>query len=373
MCLCGLSQASLFCGKSKGKRKLKQMPPKSASRKVGNGPIVLNESLLATDTEKHATSKSLYGDHKARISSNVSSIHDKVRLNAYKTIMSSLKGKTVLHLGCGLGIVSMMAARALAKLVVAVDTSAIVDAVAVVAKQNKLDNITFLRGSIRELKLPVERFDVIICEWMGAFLTNEVVIDDLIYCRDNLLVEGGLMCPDKSSLHVLGISDYQYQFDSVEYWDNVYGFNMTPMKQLVREEASTCHIPRTCLATNTCMVKTVDIKTLTAEQKVFSTSYSIQATRQSTLHFLTFYVDCTFTNPINPGANFAIGINPGKGNAWTEVSVMLKEAIPVNVGDVVKGNITVTPGEKMTIVEVTAEASNNVATVATTGKYVYSA
>lgn len=349
-----------------------EMPPKSAKGAKVGGPVVLNQSLLATDTEKHATSKSLYGDHKARISSNVSAIHDRVRIKAFQTIMSSLKGKNVLHIGCGVGIISMMAARAMASHVVAVDTSVVVDAVSVVAKQNNLSNITFLRGKLRELKLPVERFDVVICEWMGAFLTNEAVLEDLVYCRDNLMNEGGLLCPDRSSLHVCGITDYQYYFDSVEYWDNVYGFDMEPMKKLVLEEASTCHIPRHCIATNTCLVHTLDIKTLDLEKRSYSMPYSIQASKKATLHFLTFYIDCTFTNPVNPGANFVIGFNPGRSNTWTEVSVMFKDAIPVFAGDVIKGTVSVTPREKVTVVEITAACENAIGKHETAGTYVYS-
>lgn len=346
------------------------MAPKA--QKAPAAPVVRSESLLATETEKHATSKSLYGDHKARISSNVTAIHDQVRLKAFQTILTSLKGKNVLHLGCGVGILSMMAARAMASHVVAVDSSAIVDAVSVVAEQNKLTNITFLRGSLKELKLPVEKFDVVICEWMGSFLTNEAILNDLVYCRDHLLAPGGLICPDRSSLHVAGISDYNYYFDSVEYWDNVYGFNMLPMKRLVREEASTCHIPKSCIATNSCLVHTVDVNKLDLEKKNFSSTFTIQASRKTTIHFLTFFVDCTFTNPHNPGANFAIGFHLGRPNVWTEVSVMLEDNIPVNQGDIIKGTVTVTPGEKLTIVEVTASCDNTVGAFNTSGKYVYS-
>eukprot|EP00331_Platyophrya_macrostoma_P006881 CAMPEP_0176432044 /NCGR_PEP_ID=MMETSP0127-20121128/15163_1 /TAXON_ID=938130 /ORGANISM="Platyophrya macrostoma, Strain WH" /LENGTH=354 /DNA_ID=CAMNT_0017814147 /DNA_START=22 /DNA_END=1086 /DNA_ORIENTATION=- len=344
-----------------------------AGVKVPATPVVRSECLLATETEKHATSKSLYGDHKARISSNVSTIHDKVRIKAFQTILTTLKGKNVLHLGCGLGIVSMMAARAMANHVVAIDTSAIVDAVAVVAKQNNIDNLTFVRGKLREVKLPIERFDVVICEWMGAFLTNDAVIEDLVYCREHLLNEGGVICPDRSSLHVVGITDYNYYFDSVEYWDNVYGFNMQPMKKLVMEEASTSHIPRQCIATNSCLVHTIDIKTLDAAKRNYASTFTIQANKKATLHFLTFYIDCAFTNPVHPGANFVIGFNPGRSNAWTEVSVPLNEPIPVNPGDVVKGTVSVDPQGKVTVVEVSAQCENAVigGKMETAGKYVY--
>lgn len=351
------------------------MPAKSKSLTITPGQkLVLNDSLLATETEKHATSKSLYGDNKARISSNVGAIHDRMRISAYSNIMQSLKGKSVLHLGCGMGLISMIAARALASHVVAVDTSAIVDAATVVAKENKLDNITFLRGKIQDVvgSLPVKKFDIVLCEWMGSFVTNDEMLEELIYCRDNLLAAGGLICPDKSNLHVVGISDYNYYFDSVEYWDNVYGFTMKPMKKLVLEEVSTCHIPRKCIATNSCLVHTVDVSKLDMEKdRAFTTKFSIQASTKTTIHFLTFYVDATFENPQDTGANFVLGFNPGGANAWTEVSVPLATHIPVNPKDVITGEVKVTPTAKHTVVEVSAECKGSVSHVETSGKYVY--
>ena len=68
------------------------------------------ESLVATEDEKNPTSKSLYGDHLARISANLPLIHDRPRIAAFTgAIQNGMKGKTVLHLGCGIGLFSMIA------------------------------------------------------------------------------------------------------------------------------------------------------------------------------------------------------------------------------------------------------------------------
>lgn len=337
-------------------------------------PVVASDSLLATETEKHATSKSLYGDHKARISSNVFALNDRVRLRAFQSILSSLKGKTVLHIGCGMGLFSMMMARALAKSVLAVDSSTIVEAAAVVAQQNNIQNLTFQRClKLTELAGRTEKFDVIVCEWMGSFLTNDAMLSDLCYVRDNLMAADGVICPDRANIHVVGISDYNYHFDSVEYWDNVYGFSMKPMKKLVLEEASVCHIPKSCISTNSCLLHTVAVKGYNDvdEHKNWTSEFTINATVKSTLHFLTFYIDCSYTNASDPGANFVIGFNPGGGNVWTEVSVPLSEAIPVCAGESISGTVKVVPRPKGVELEVTAVCVGSVATVKAYGRYIY--
>ncbi|ORC93350.1 putative arginine N-methyltransferase [Trypanosoma theileri] len=373
--------------------------------------IIANESLLATESEKHATSKSLYGDPGARISGNVHNIYDRIRMRAYQSILKNIKGKSLLHLGCGMGLISMIAARSLASVVVAVDHSAIVDAAQVVAKQNGLQNISFFHGSLRDVmpQFPLQKFDVILCEWMGAFLVNDSLLDDALFARDNLLAEGGVMCPDGSSIHVVGVSDYAFHLDTVEYWSNVYGFKMEPMKALVRQEVETCSVPAANIATSTCLAHTVNIATLkksiesdmngtgsssnnnnnnnggevegeTAKKMSgqdlndYTVPFSMRASRDTTVNYLTFFVDATFTNPNDPGANFVLGIRPGGSNLWTETSVGLPEPLPLRAGETLSGELRVRVVDRRrgaAAVDITARTDGGVAKVETSGSYVY--
>ncbi|EPY28765.1 arginine N-methyltransferase [Strigomonas culicis] len=397
--------------------------------------LVYTESLLGTDQEKFSTSKSLYGDSAARVCSNVWHVHDHVRQRAYDALFRNMKDKTLLHMGCGIGLGSMIAARQLAKHVVAVDTSAIVEAARVVAAQNHIDNITFVRGHVRDAvlqqqrPLPVQRFDVILCEWMGAFLLNDPILPDVLYARDHLLIAPaggaaaaatprGVICPNRASLYIAGVSDYYFRLDTEDFWSNVYGFRMEPMKALVRREVETCAIPAQNLVTNLALVHSVqleDLPGLTPEeealyerqaaervarqaamqqdsnntsnpieetyvppavvQKGFASDFALQATRNATIHYLTFYVDAAFTSPVDPGANFVINVKPGGNNAWTEVSVGLLEPLPVAAGEIVRGSVSVrTPAEgtgKFTYIHVKAKTEGKVAQVETQGEYVY--
>lgn len=263
------SSPSPAAGKKATATALKAVPVRGGAS-TNADRVVLTESLLATDAEKHATSKSLYGDSSARISSNVFATHDRVRQRAYEALFRSIKGKTMLHLGCGMGLYSMLAARAGARHVTAIDTSAIVDPARVVAEQNGLTNITFLRGRLRDVlkDLPAavasSKYDVILCEWMGTFLVNEDILSDVLYARENLLAPNGTVCPNKSSIHVVGVYDYNFRLDTEDFWSNVYGFPMEPMKQLVRSEVEMCSIPADNIMTAPSLAYTVDVEALPA-------------------------------------------------------------------------------------------------------------
>jgi type I protein arginine methyltransferase len=117
---------------------------------------------------------------------------DKVRTEGYMNAIldnkNIFKDKIVLDVGCGSGILSMFAAKAGAKLVIAVDMSNIIEQAIHIARENEYqDKIVFLRGKLEEVKLPVEKVDIIISEWMGYFLLFESMLDSVLYARDKYL------------------------------------------------------------------------------------------------------------------------------------------------------------------------------------------
>jgi protein arginine N-methyltransferase 1 len=333
---------------------------------VATEAVVLSESLRITDDERLATSKSLYGDYKARISANTHCIHDRVRIAAFsKAIKAGMHGKRVLHIGCGLGLFSMLAARSAAS-VVAIDTSTIVQSARIVASQNKISNLTFLHGSLHQgtaVLEPEQQFDVILCEWMSSFLTNDTnMVKELAYCRTRFLAPGGVICPSQATLSVAAITDYQYKCDTVDYWDNVYGFNMAPMKELVMREPTASCIPKHLVKTRLNPVITIEAAQLNGDDLTYEAPFTVTATGKSTLHFLTWYVTAAHRDAANPAANFDMASDIGTPNPWTEVSAALPVALPVFPGDVVTGNVRVSPKVGDTEVAIRLSFANDLVT-----------
>ena len=148
----------------------------------------------------------------------------KVRTLTYRNSMwhnkHLFRGKVVLDVGCGTGILPMFAARAGAKMVIGVDMSSIVDHAKQIVKDNKLDDVvTIIRGKVEEISLPegVDKVDIIISEWMGYCLFYESMLDTVLYARDKWLAPNGLMFPDRATLYVCGIEDRQYKDDKIHW------------------------------------------------------------------------------------------------------------------------------------------------------------
>jgi protein arginine N-methyltransferase 3 len=139
-------------------------------------------------------------------------LNDQVRTESYReAILSngdSFKGKTVLDVGCGTGILAMFSAKSGASKVYGIDQSEIVyKAMDIIRENNYHETIHLIKGRIEDTNLPVEKVDIIVSEWMGYFLLFEGMLDSFIYARDHHLTPGGLLVPNKCNLNLVGCSD----------------------------------------------------------------------------------------------------------------------------------------------------------------------
>lgn len=108
------------------------------------------------------------------------------------------------------------AVRAGAKHVIGVDMSTIIDKAREIVERNGMSSkITLLQGKMEEVKLPFEKVDIIISEWMGYFLLYESMLDTVLYARDKYLNKDGLIFPDKATIFMAGIEDGEYKEEKI--------------------------------------------------------------------------------------------------------------------------------------------------------------
>ena len=136
-----------------------------------------------------------YFDSYAHFGIHEEMLKDEVRTRSYmNSIIQNphlFKGKVVLDVGCGTGILCMFAAKAGARVVIGVDCSSIIDQARDIVKANKLDHvITLIKGKVEEISLPdgIDKVDIIISEWMGYFLLYESMLETVLVARDKFLV-----------------------------------------------------------------------------------------------------------------------------------------------------------------------------------------
>lgn len=227
-------------------------------------------------------------------------LKDETRTKAYmNSILHNkqlFKDKIVLDVGCGTGILSMFCAKAGAKQVFAVDFSNIIEQAREIIKDNNLDHIvTCIHSKIEDVELPVPKVDIIISEWMGYCLFYESMLNSVLVARDKWLAPGGLIFPDKAQLVVACIEDEEYKESKINFWDNVYGFNMQAIKKLALLEPLVDTVNGNALNTTHSVIYEVDIMTVTPEELSFSRPFQVCVTRDDAVHALVAWFNIEFS------------------------------------------------------------------------------
>lgn len=206
-------------------------------------------------------------------------LKDKVRTDAYKKAIDLnrdyFKGKVVMDIGCGTGVLSIFAARAGAKKVYAVENAEIAYFAREIIKQNGLSKvITVLKGKVEEVDIP-EKVDIIISEWMGYFLLYESMLDSVLWARDKYLKVGGKMFPNRGQIYLAAIEDEKFKESKVGFWKDVYGINMSCMAPTVLREPLIDILDSRAITSSNSKIVDFDFDHMKKEDVEFSTNYKL--------------------------------------------------------------------------------------------------
>ena len=202
-------------------------------------------------------------------------LKDKIRTGTYRDAILKnpevFKDKIVLDIGSGTGILSIFAARAGAKHVYGIEFADIADYANEIIKKNKLsDKITIIKSKVEDVKLPVDKVDIIISEWMGYFLLYESMLDTVLFARDKWLQKDGYMLPDRATITLAGIEDTDYKRSKINFWENVYNVDMSCFKNAVIGEPLVEVCPKKLINSSSCRILDIDLYTVKKEDLNFS-------------------------------------------------------------------------------------------------------
>jgi len=272
-------------------------------------------------------------------------LKDRIRTGTYQDAIKNnpdvFKDKIVLDIGSGTGILSIFAAKAGAKHVYGIEFADIADYANEIIKKNKLnDKITIIKSKVEEVNLPVEKVDIIISEWMGYFLLYESMLDTVLYARDKWLNKDGYMLPDHATITLAGIEDTDYKASKVNFWENVYGVDMSCFKNAVIAEPLVDVCPKKLINSSSCRILDIDLYTVKKEDLDFSSKYEITFTTDNDrFSGLVAWFDTGFTKLTN---KFNLTTSPyHKSTHWSQTIFYTKNDLKVNKGDKCFGSIAV--------------------------------
>ena len=103
------------------------------------------------------------------------------------------------------------------------------------------------------------------------------------------------MIPDELNFSIAGMNDSKRYKKRFGFWNNVYGYKMSVMREQFMTEASFDSIDTKDIITSTCTFKTFDFYKMKEKDLNFIAKYSLKARAKKKLNALAIWIDVGFT------------------------------------------------------------------------------
>jgi protein arginine N-methyltransferase 1 len=255
-------------------------------------------------------------------------LRDRIRGDAFaRAIAATVRaGDVVVDFGCGTGVLSILAARAGARVVYAIESDDVIELARELASANGCsDRIEFFHAASRDVTLP-ERANVIVSDVRGVLPLFRTAIADLIDVRERFLAPGGILIPMRDTLHAALVESPAIY---AEYdWQEPDGIDFAPLRRRamsdIRKERSTVGE----LLSAPVDAGEIDYRTVAAPD--FHASLTLEATRDGVAHGVALWFDSELTSDVRftnaPGAPETI---------YGRSFLPLESPVPLRAGDAI--------------------------------------
>lgn len=287
-------------------------------------------------------------------------LQDDVRTGCYyRSVMDNLsdfKGKVVLDVGTGSGILAMFCAMAGARKVYAVEASDSAECAQKLVDGNGLgDVVKIIKGKVEEIDDLPEKVDVVISEPMGFLLVHERMLESYLCGRDRFLKpNGGKMFPSCGCMYFLPFSDWslwEEQKMKSDFWceKNFYGVDLSVLK----EEGRSQHFSQpvvgvvdpSVLIANDPVTHGVDFLNIKQKELLeINVPFKFVVNRTCLMHGMACWFDVDFN-----GSEKTVRLSTGPFDTtthWYQCRLLSKTPIAVNVGQTVSGLIKMVANKK---------------------------
>lgn len=258
-------------------------------------------------------------------------IFDEVRTSAYARAISLAvkEGDVVVDVGTGTGLLALLAVKAGAKKVYAIEKTGIIDvARANASKLGLEDRIEFIRDDSRNARLH-EQADVIVSEVIGHLVVEENMLDSVLDARDRFLKPGGKLIPSTAAMYFVPVEAAEVYEDEIGVWRTmVQGVDLSGSQEFAVNNLYNAEFKEEDYLADPRPSKLMNFRTIDNVQLSFKGTYSVR--RNGLLHGIAGWFVARLYSTIE------ISTAPtSERTHWKQCFFPAKGPFPVKAGDTV--------------------------------------
>lgn len=261
---------------------------------------------------------------------------DEPRTSAYARAIAEVvrPGDVVVDIGTGTGILAMLAARAGARKVYAIEVGPVVDLARRVVSANGLDDtVEVVHAASPQVTLP-ELADVLVSEIIWNAGLGEGIVATYADARARLLKPQARIIPSRLEMWVAPVESH-VDHEAVAVWStDLLGFDYSPVRAIASEVNYVRWFAEEAAIAPGATVGAVDL-TGPLDPAVFSGEAEFVAARDGLVHGLAGW----FAADLAPGVRLC-NAPPMKGS-WMNAYFPVADAIPVQAGDRIRARVAV--------------------------------
>ena len=287
----------------------------------------LTNRARTTAAVSFAARELMYFDERNILSQHRALIEDAVRTNAFAEAIRRVvrAGDVVLDLGSGSGVLAILACRAGARKVFAVERGHIADVAAMLVADNGCaDRVEVLHARSQEVELP-ERANVLITETLGNLGFDEQIVPSVLDARQRLLTVDARLIPSRVSLFAAPVDAARAHEREVAFWSTPrYGIDFSLVRTFAANQLRIIDIDDVLAPA----AQLVQIDLATAQSPSVSGSARFSIARDAVMHGFAGWFDATLAEDIRVSNE-----PPLRTPNWRQALLPLDDGVAVARGD----------------------------------------
>jgi len=276
-------------------------------------------------------------------------LRDATRVGAFERAIREVvrPGDVVVDLASGTGIFGMMACRAGARRVYAIEIGPLAHLAREIAAANGLsDRITVIRGAAAHVSTP-EPADVIVCDQLGWLGIEAGLRALFVDARRRFLKPDARLIPARLDLILVPV-EVPILFRRVQFWGaSPAGFDFAPARRIAGNSGYPVRLPAACPLGTPHVAHSIDLAT--AGLDLIRIDTRLTCSRDGVVHGIGGWFDAQ----LSPSVHMTNSPLAADRINRRQVYFPIQEAVPVHAGDVVGLAMRLLPEEGQIIWEVT--------------------